>query len=146
MQILPVLTEVFRITRKAGRRFAHAPAGKAAGALTEELDRILYGMQMHEQFVARKVIAMAGQTVPVRKDTVGIGNRHTPRYLKAGMQVKIAANPLVIDHQGELLINVFDAGHRPLAIRLSDYIQDIDTNSPEPETPDADPAGRAAQP
>jgi len=129
VQIIPALSKVFRRRPGIGHRTIHGSTSRTAGDFIDGLDRILYGMEMHEQFVVRKVLSMAGQTVPVQNDTVAIGKKMTPCYLQKGTQVKISENPLSFDQQAEILINVFDGSRQDLSIRLSDYIQDIYVDS-----------------
>jgi hypothetical protein len=108
----------------------HTSVRKASGQSTDELDRILYGMEMHEQRVVRQVISMAGEAVPVQNDTIGIGKNNTPRYLEKGTLIRISASPLLPDHQGVVHIKVFDERNQSLSLRLSDYIRDIYVDSP----------------
>jgi hypothetical protein len=133
MQILPSLSNVFKSKPGIARRFMHRSLRKASGESPDRLERILYGMAIHEQGVVMRLISMAGETVPVQNDTMGIRKNNTPCYLYEGTQIRISDSPLLIDHQGEVRINVFDENNKPLSLRLSDYILDIDANSQELE-------------
>ena len=65
-------------------------------------------MEMHQQFVVRKVHSLAGKTVPVQYDTVTIDKEMRPCHLTKGTQMKISENPLLFDQQGKVRINVFN--------------------------------------
>ena len=125
MQFHKTLTTIFRNTAVLIRRFAYLLTRKTTAALGGDLGRELYGMDMREQVVVRQVIAMAGQSVTVRWNTVGINKQKKLCLLEKGNQLKISKNPFLIDLAGNVYVILLDQSYKYLAIKLSDYITDI---------------------
>ena len=128
MQILQRFSHVFRNKLDIGNRRALSATRMPPRELTGDLERQLYGMDMHEQSIVRQVLAMPGEVVLVRQDTFSTDKKNNPCYLEKGRQVRISENPLTLDRQGDVRINILDECDKSLSMRLSDYIEDICAN------------------
>ena len=82
-------------------------------------------MGMRERGAVRQILAMAGQVVSVRQDTVAVDKTRKPIFLGSGTQVKISEYPLTIDPQGEIHVNICNENNNKISIRVSDYMRDI---------------------
>jgi hypothetical protein len=135
MQIFPMLSKVFRIKSGIDRRAAYPATRTVSGKLVGDLERELYGMELHEQMLVRQIISMAGQVVPVRQDTIAFDKKNAPCYLQKGRRLKISENPFSFGSGGPMHVNVVDEKSKYLSIRLSDYIRDIYVNDQEFNSP-----------
>ena len=128
MQTLQWLSRTFRKKVDIGNRRALSVTRMSPSELTGGLERQLYGMSMHEQSIVKQVPAMSGETVIVRQNTFALDKKNNPCHLEEGRQVRISENPLTLDRQGDVRINILDESDKPLSMRLSDYIEDICAN------------------
>ena len=122
MQIFPSLSKVLR---SKSRIFHRKPHLVSTGSPDHDLERELYGMDYHEQHVIRRIMAMAGQAVPVRVDTLAFDRKSAPRYLEKGRRLVLSDTPVSLVSPQDLRVNVFDEKNKYLSIRLSDYLRDI---------------------
>jgi hypothetical protein len=125
MQLLAKLTKALGHEPGIVHRLAHWSTRRNSAEPADALKRELYGMGVREQAVVKQVIAMTGQAVTIRKDTVAFGKKGRPCYLEQGSQVTISENPLRIDAETGVQVVVVDPGGKPLSIRMSDYIRDV---------------------
>jgi hypothetical protein len=102
-----------------------------SGDLTGAAKRQLYDMSTQDEYIARQVLAMAGDVLVVEQDTFGIDRKNKPRYLRRGQEVTISRDPLTFDLKGEARIRILDEGGKALSMRLSDFAHDIHANPRE---------------
>jgi hypothetical protein len=93
----------------------------------EGLERRLYNMGVQEQAIVKRILDMAGDMVRVQQDTFAIDNKNKPHYLDKEQQVRISKNPVTFDPAGNARIHIIDESNTHLCMRLSDYVQDIDS-------------------
>ena len=125
MQLRSKIANIFRDFPVLIRRIAYFLTRKNTAALSDELKREMYGMDIREQLVIDQVISMAGQVIAVRQNTVGITKKNKFFLLEEDSQVKISKNPFMVDQEGNVYVIVLDKSYKYLAIRLSDYITDV---------------------
>jgi hypothetical protein len=125
MRLETKFTSILQNTTDRIRRFTHSSSRERIPALTANIKRELYGMNMREQLAAKQVLSQAGQTVAVRQSTIAFGKDCVFRFLEKGSHVKLSKHPLQLDENGTVEVVLHEHSNKYMFLPLSDYLAAI---------------------